>query len=83
MIILLNHENATKPRRHSIWQRSWLAERKSLSAYNNIIQEFRIGNSYHYRRYLRMNVETFEFLLEKLRPHITKQTTVMRAPNLH
>lgn len=72
--------NRCTTKKKSVWQRPWLAERYNLSAYHNIIQEFRIGGSDHYRRYLRMNAETFELLLEKLRPLITKKTTLMRAP---
>lgn len=69
--------NAT-PRK--LWQRQWLAARDSQSAYHNIVQELRLQDPENYRRYLRMNVDTFDYVLEKLRPFITKQTTVMRKP---
>ena len=78
--MMLSAESKRAPRQHAMWQKKWLAERNSCSAYHNILQELRVQDAENYRKYLRINVATFEFLLERLRPLITKQTTVMRAP---
>ena len=58
-----------------MWWKQWSAERNSRSAHHNILQELRVQHAENYRKYLRMNVETFEFLLV-----IRKQTNVRRAP---
>ena len=62
-----------------MWQKKWLAERNSRSVYHDILQELRVQDAENYRKYLRMNIATFEFLLERSRTLITKQTNVMRA----
>ena len=79
-MIMFSEASKPIPRNSSIWVQEWLAEMDSLSAYHTILQEFRLRSAEHYWKYLRMNVETFEFLLDKLRPIITKKTTILCVP---
>ena len=60
--------------------KKWLAARDDKDAYNNIIQELRLDDVESYRRYLRMNTETFEELLLNISPKLEKQRTMMRKP---
>ena len=62
---------------NKVWVKEWLAERDNCSVYHNILQELQMQDTENYRKYLRMNVETFKLLLQKLRPVITKKTTAM------
>ena len=74
MMMMLSPDKAFNhkpPRKHSMWVRSWLAARDDLGAYNQILRELRMVDEEHYRKYLRMNGNTFEYLLETLRPVIT------------
>ena len=64
----------------SIWAKEWLMQRNSKSVYFNILQELRLQDAENVRKYLHMNTDTFQYLLEKTRPLLTKQTTVMRVP---
>ena len=43
-----------------IWVKPWLKRRDEKGAYNNILREIRLDDAESYRRYLRMNTETFE-----------------------
>ena len=84
VLLLLMFSSSTQllseemPRQHRI--KEWSAGRDSRSAYYNILQELRLQGAENYRKYLRMNVDTFEYLLQKIRPSITLKTTVMRKP---
>ena len=43
-----------------MWIRSWLAERENRGVYNNLLQELKCTDDENYRKYLRMNTETFQ-----------------------
>ena len=79
IIGLLTKENRRR-RNKKIWVKKWLAARDDKGAYNNIIQELRLDDVGSYRRYLRMNTETFEELLLNISPKLEKQRTMMRKP---
>lgn len=66
-----------RTRNRTIWCKEWLSP--SRGAYNTILSELRSFDN-DFKRYLRMNEETFEELLAKVRPCITKQTTKFRKP---
>ena len=50
------------------WARSWLLNREKKGAYNNILQELRLTDEENFRKYLRMNNETFDELVRLVRP---------------
>ena len=60
--------------------KTWLLKRDKKGAYNNIIQELRFEDVENYKRYLRMNTETFEELLHRVTPLLEKKSTTMRKP---
>ena len=68
LVLLLSESDDAKHVENRIWQRDWLAARDQQSAYYNILQELRLEDAENYRKYLRMNVHTFQYLLEKVRP---------------
>ena len=49
-----------KRKKRKIWVKEWLRRQETLGAYNNIASELQLQDCYSYRRYLRMNCETFE-----------------------
>ena len=65
-------------RKRNIWAKAWLSP--SRGAYNTILKELRLSNQNDFKKYLRMNEETFEELLQRVRPYLTKQTTRLRKP---
>ena len=58
IIVSLLKKKKRKPRR--IWVRTWLQRREEKSAYQNILQELRLEDAEHFRKYLRMSSATFE-----------------------
>ena len=69
-----------KRKKRLVWVKTWLLERDRKGAYNNIIQELRLDDIENYRRYLRMNTDTFEELLHSVTPLLEKKATTMRKP---
>ena len=57
MVVWLLKKKNRKHRR--MWVETWLQRREEKSAYKNILQELRLEDAEHFRKYLRMNSETF------------------------
>ena len=53
-------EKVKKRKKRSIWMKPWLKNRLRTSAYQNIFQEVHLKDSEEFRRYLRMNTETYQ-----------------------
>lgn len=56
----------SKKRNRKKWMKDWLLERESKGAYSNILQELRLQDHEHFRKYLRMNTTTFEVIFSFL-----------------
>ena len=69
-----------KKRTRTIWVKNWLKNREEKSIYTNLLAELRVDDRENFRRYIRMDTETFENLVSRVRPYLTKQTTNMRQP---
>ena len=67
-------------RKRRVWVKPWIQRRDTLGAYNALISDISLSDREDYCRFMRMNTEAFSELLERVRPYITKQTTVMRKP---
>ena len=61
-----------RPRR--MWSRAWLQRRRTRSCYNTLLQELRAEDIDEYKN-RRMSKETFNMLLEKVRPYIMRSFT--------
>ena len=58
---VLREKNGKRKRaKRTEWVKLWLSNRSQKGAYNNILAELRLQDAENYRRYLRMNTETFE-----------------------
>ena len=57
-----------KRKRRKMWAKSWLMQRDTKSAFNMILQEFRLGDKDMFRNYLRMNTDTFDELARLVYP---------------
>ena len=55
-----------KNKKRKMWVKSWLLRRDEKSAYQNILQELRLEDAENFRRYLRMNRETFEVSIKTI-----------------
>ena len=67
-----------KKKRKRTWTREWIKNRPRHGAYHHLINELRLWDQASYRNFLRMDVSSFESLLNLVAPFIRKQDTVMR-----
>ena len=49
-----------KRRTRTIWVREWLLKRDEMGAYNNIVEQLRLSDEFEYRKYFRMNEDSFK-----------------------
>ena len=56
-------EQVKKRKKRSVWMKPWLKNRLRTSAYQNIFQELRLKDKEEFRRYLRINTETYQVKL--------------------
>ncbi|KAI5630649.1 hypothetical protein NE865_16639 [Phthorimaea operculella] len=66
-----------KPKR--IWLRQWIGRRPMLGGSALLLKELAIEDIKEYRDSMRMTEESFNWLLEKVRPAIEKNDTLMRS----
>ena len=65
-------------RRRRIWTREWILNRQQHGAYHQLLQELRLCDENSYRNFLRMNVASFEEVLQCVSPIISRQDTHLR-----
>ena len=58
--IVIRNSGKQKRRRRTTWVKGWLKTRAEKGAYNTILNELKLSDFESFRRYLRMNTETFE-----------------------
>ena len=67
-------------RRHSMWVRPWLLQRKERVAYHNIMAELYATDIPGFTNFMRMTLEFFEMIKTRLEPRLARQDTNYRAP---
>ena len=65
-------------RNRTVWTRDWIKNRMKQGAYHQLLQELRLTDKPSYQYFLRMDIESFEEILEVISPLIQKQDTCMR-----
>lgn len=58
-IIANSKQGKIKKRKRKCWVKPWLLD-KGKSVYRTLLNELKLRDKEHFRRYLRMNTETFE-----------------------
>lgn len=66
-----------KQKKRSEWTKQWLRDREKWS-HINLLNHLRDSNVKDYQNFLRMTEVEFNYLLEIVTPHITRQDTHMR-----
>ena len=56
-------EQVKKRKKRSVWIKPWLKNRLRTSAYQNVFQEIRLKDNEEFRRYPRMNTQTYRVKL--------------------
>ena len=78
VIVAVVIKKRRKHRNRTIWTREWIRNRPRFGAYHQLLQELRLANDATYRNFLRMDVSTFDELLQLVRPLISYEDTNMR-----
>ena len=76
-----DEERAKPPRRtpRRVWVREWLARRQEFGQYDGLLTELHKDHR-GYKNYLRITPDLFQEMVEKVTPHLQKQSTFMREP---
>jgi hypothetical protein len=79
-IILTSFEILRKRRktRRAIWTKKWLLKRPYLGIDNTLLRELRCESAEDYRRYLRIDPQTFDMLHELIRNTTERKDTNLR-----
>ena len=75
--IVKKRRQRQRKRRRKVWVKGWIGNRERFGAYHQLMQELTMDVS-SYCNFLRMSASTFENLLSKVAPLITRRDTVMR-----
>jgi len=57
---------------------AWIAKRRQYGAYHGLVREIRDSDPAAYRKFLRMDDDSFSILLQRIAPTIQRQDTVLR-----
>ncbi|XP_035993648.1 protein ANTAGONIST OF LIKE HETEROCHROMATIN PROTEIN 1 [Fundulus heteroclitus] len=74
---ILCTESPKKKRRGRIWTKTWLRKR-DIYGLSVLQKELEVDDMAGFRELLRMSVEDFSYLLERVTPHIIKKDTHLR-----
>lgn len=74
----LKKKNKLKVQKKRKWVRDWIRRREVEDTAQKLIQELRNEDSSAFKQFFRMSADQFDFLLDKIRPSISKQNTTMR-----
>lgn len=66
-------ENLPKYKNRQQYMRTWIARREQKGVYHQLVKEFELEDHTAYRDFFRVTRVQFLFLVEKVRPYITKQ----------
>ena len=58
----------TRPFVKKVWKREWLYDHDEKGAFWNLVQKLRLTDSNGFANYFRMDVDSFNDLLEKVHP---------------
>ena len=69
-----------KYKKKTVWVREWLTRRQELGQYDSLLTELHMEDQSGYRNYLRITLDLFQEMVEKLSPRLRKLSTFMREP---
>ena len=75
---LMKQVQKGRKKKRTTWGRRWIRNRDKSGAYKGVIEEVKTDDSTSFRTLMRMDEESFNFLLEKVSPLIKRQDTNMR-----
>lgn len=76
IIMLLLKKKKSKQKR--IWVKPWIQRRRGNGIQDNLLKELQFEDKHSYRRFLRLNDSTFNYIVMKVTPYIERQNTYFR-----
>ena len=74
-----DQRSRSNQRKRRVCIREWIKNRPQFGAYHQLVlQELQLTDGGTYRHFLRMDMKTFDELLQLVEPHITYQDTNIR-----
>lgn len=68
-----------KLKKRQLWTRKWLQRRNEGRGIDNLVfKELKFEDTNSFKNFTRMSVNSFENLLQKVEPIISKQNTILR-----
>jgi hypothetical protein len=74
----VNQKGKKRRRKRRCWVRDWISRREAKGTSRTLSNEILISNPEDHKGMLRMTPENFDYLLEKVYPHIVKMDTPCR-----
>lgn len=78
VIAILSRRRKNRNNRRRIWVRNWIRNRETENIAQNLVRDLRNDESHAFEQNFRVSPNQFDFLLEKVRPLISKKNTQMR-----
>ena len=75
---LQEYDDESDKSKKKCWVRPLLERRKEKGCYHNLFQELSVEDTASFQEFIRMDKMHFNYLVEKLYPHLQKTDTVMR-----
>ena len=75
--VLVARRRKKKRRGRAVWIKSWIATRETQGAFHCLLKDL-TSDPEHFLNYQRLDLATFEQLVEKLNPILKKKDTCMR-----
>lgn len=69
-----------RPKERSVWVRPYLRRRAIHGHYDNLMRELSDEHPDLYRNFLRLDKDLFNQIVERVRPHLQRETTFWREP---
>lgn len=79
LLIFLRRRRRRKTNLRTTWSKSWILKRQGRGVYANLLQELKGEDPESFRQYHRLDINSFNFILNMVRPLIQKKETWMRA----
>lgn len=76
-LLALEENNKPKNKKRE-WIKDWKRRRECKSSFKLLHEELRLDDKDAFRRYLRMDEDTFKFILDLVSPQLKRQNTFMR-----
>ena len=77
-LLLEEDDHESDKSKKKCWVRPWLERRKEEGCYHNLFQELLVEDTASFQEFIQMDKMHFNYLVEKLYPHLQKTDTVMR-----